>query len=184
MHPLRSFAGLSPVNFLAMHSRPQTRKLLKRQLTEVWRFLRFLGCEASRAEDLAQETLLVLLDKDFEDRSEIATGAYLRRIAKNLYLKDVRRSAQQAESLNMEEAERNFVRQASGEKFQDYLEALRHCLSKITGRARKALELRYQSSNSRRQMAQELELSEDGVKSMLRRTREILRGCIEGRISE
>jgi DNA-directed RNA polymerase specialized sigma24 family protein len=49
---------------------------------------------------------------------------------------------------------------------------------------RRALELRYGSTRSRAQMGAELALSNDGVKSLLRRARAALRACVERRMSE
>ena len=65
---------------------------------------------------------------------------------------------------------------------QDYVDALRQCLGSVDGRARQCLELRYGAGRSRGEIAAELGVGEDAVKSMLRRTRAGLRRCIAGRM--
>jgi DNA-directed RNA polymerase specialized sigma24 family protein len=52
-------------------------------------------------------------------------------------------------------------------------------LQEIDGRARQAIDQAYRDRLSRTEIAQNLEMTPDGVKSLLRRTREVLRQCIE-----
>ena len=74
---------------------------------------------------------------------------------------------------------RQFAREDDGES---WLVALRHCMSEATPRVRMALDRFYADGCSRTDLAREIGMSEDGVKSLLRRARETLRDCIEKRI--
>ena len=61
----------------------------------VYRYLRLLGAARDEAEDLLQETFLVVLGREskqgeFEDRDEISTRVFLRRTARNLFLHRMR----------------------------------------------------------------------------------------------
>ena len=157
-------------------------ELVQAHQAGVWRYLRFLGCEASQADDLTQETFLSVHRKPFEDRSCEATAAYLRTVARNLFLMSLRRSRRQALLPSLTVADEVWDRFHASDGGDNYLDALRECVETLEGRARQAVELFYQQDRSRAEIAQQLDMSEDGVKTLLRRTREVLRRCIETRL--
>ncbi len=95
----------------------------------------------------------------------------------------IRKSKRQPALANLELADEVWSRLA-GDDGSGYLDALRDCLQSLDGRARQAIELRYRDDRSRADIGRLLEIGEDGVKSLLRRTREVLRGCVEKRIRE
>ncbi len=64
----------------------------------------------------------------------------------------------------------------------DYVEALRKCLATLNGKDRKMLQLRYADGKSRAEMARLGEMSEDGVKSLMRRVRGRLGQCVRRRL--
>ena len=146
-------------------------------------FLAFLGCPTNQLDDLLQEVFVSVLASPFEDRGAASTRSYLRTVAKHLFLKSVRRERRNvpledtsaAESLWIEEFERD-------DDGAGYLQALRDCLSRLTGRARQALQLRYEKGLGQRAIGAELALSESGVKSILVRTRSRLRECVQERL--
>ena len=69
-----------------------------------------------------------------------------------------------------------------GDGWSQYAAALSECLQHINGRARESLNLFYRDQLSREQIAQRLEMQPDGVKTMLRRTREKLRDCVQRKV--
>lgn len=146
---------------------------------EIWRYLRFLGCAPDLAEDLTQETLLRALRGPFEDRGPNAEAAWLRTIARNAYRQHLRRPA----GVDLEAAEEVWARTIGANGSDRYVEALRECLGELSGRLRRAVDLRYADDASRDEIARQLEMSSDGVKSLLRRARNLLRGCVERRIA-
>ena len=66
-------------------------RLVREHQTEVWRYLRYLGATAELADDLTQETFLQLLRAPYEDRGPAARAAWLRTVARNLFVKSFRR---------------------------------------------------------------------------------------------
>ena len=145
----------------------------------VWRYLRSLGCEASFADDLTQETFLSVLEKSFEYQGEAATGAYLRRVAHNLYVTAQRRNARVRyvdDWETFEAAWENWVGDGRGETL---LAALGDCLSHLTPRARWALEMRFREKRSRAGIAKALEITEHGAKNLMQRAKKQLRDCVD-----
>ena len=67
-------------------------ELIERHSTGVWRYLKMLGCDDSKADDLTQETFLRVLRREtFVQHNEAATTGYLRRTAYNLLVSDHRK---------------------------------------------------------------------------------------------
>src|SRR6478672_1230301 len=64
----------------------------------------------------------------------------------------------------------------------DYLDALRGCMEQLDGRARQAVDLHYRDHAGRNAIASQLDMQPDGVKTLLRRTRQILRECVERKL--
>ena len=156
--------------------------LIRRHQVEVWRYLRYLGCDGTRAEDLVQETFLAVWRRPFEDRGEGAARAYLLRAARNRFLMSRRKEKNAPALLDLEAAELVWEEQApdGGDAYQ---EALRACLETVGEKARTALELRYRERESRAGIARVLQMSVEGVKTLMRRTRQSLRNCVERRLA-
>ena len=152
---------------------------------EIYRYLRFLGAvERELAEDLVQETFVAAWESrhppEASDPGRLA--AWLRGIARNrfrMYCRRARANPVVADDRTLERAERvwttAFLREGDG---SDYREALRRCLDRLDAPARRAVDLRYREALGRAEMAGRLGRSEDGVKSLLRRVRAALAGCV------
>ena len=156
---------------------------MRRHQASVRGFLLFLGCPSSMADDLVQDAFIAVFDERFEERSDAATGAYLRTVARNLFLTAMRRERLHIAAIESEGAERTWVAFEAEDAGEGYLAALRKCLESVTGRAREILGLRYQSNLRRAAIAGQLGMSESGVKSVLVRTRKRLRECIERKLA-
>lgn len=159
-------------------ARMTATELVRRFQAEIWRYLRFLGCEDAQADDLTQETFLAVIRKPFEHRSDHETSAYLRKVARNQMLMIIRQSKRGPTVQDLELAE-NVWAESVVESSDDYLDALEDCLESVNGRARRAIELHYRNRASRLTIADKLDMKPDGVKTLLRRTRALLRQCIE-----
>jgi RNA polymerase sigma-70 factor (ECF subfamily) len=151
-------------------------RLVREHQAGVWRYLRVLGCPAAEAEDLTQETFLAVLTKPFHDYNRQATAAYLRQVARNLFISSRRRAVAVAE---LDEAEAAWLRWAIKDDGQELMEALHACLQKLTERARQALDMRFGRQAARAEIAATLGLSEDGAKNLLQRAKQQLRACVE-----
>lgn len=165
---------------IASSKRPgDLAELVQTHQAGVWRYLRFLGADESLADDLTQETFVSVWKKPFVEHSSAATASYLRTVARNLFLMSLRRRKRQPMIERLEVADEVWRRYTGEGDSDEWLDALRDCLEALNGRARQAVNLSYQDGLSRAEIGRQLELSEDGVKSLLRRTRELLRRCIE-----
>jgi RNA polymerase sigma-70 factor (ECF subfamily) len=156
--------------------------LVKEHQAGLWRYLRFLGCDGSQAEDLVQETFLRVWRRPYEDRGPAAVAAYLRTVARNLFIDASRRKLVRPAFLELESADAVWERHVGDDDGRGFRAALRACLRRLPERSRRALGLFYGEGRSRDEVGSTLGMTVDGVKTMLRRARESLRACIERKV--
>ena len=162
------------------HVTMEIADLVREHQAGVWRYLRFLGAEGTEAEDLTQETFLAALRKPFEQLSTNQTAGYLRTVARNQLLMLRSKQKRQISTVKLEAAETVWVQYSGNNgELDNYLDTLDDCLEKLPRRSRQAVELRYHDDVSRTEIARQLEMKTDGVKTLLRRTRQLLRDCVE-----
>ena len=158
--------------------------VVRRHQVAVWRQLRMLGATPQLAEDLAQETFLVWLRKRPAQLGDAALAAWLRTTARNL-LRSSRRArgvhVALADDVTLEDAWQRLAGDDAGEA---RLAALRICLATLGSRERELLDLRYRDHLAREDIAQRLGISVEGEKSLLRRTKDQLKQCIERRLRD
>ncbi len=157
-------------------------KLVHEHQAGVWRYLRALGCEASLADDITQETFLAVLQKPFDDYQPAASAAYLRRVAHNLFISHQRRSGKVLAVENIEEIAQTWSRWVGEDNGEELLLSLRNCLEQLSDRARLALEMRFEQSSSRASISDALAITEHGAKNLMQRAKKQLRSCIEGKL--
>jgi RNA polymerase sigma-70 factor, ECF subfamily len=158
-------------------------RLIETHQAGVWRYLRVLGCDASLADDLTQETFVRVLERPFEEINDAATSAYLRRTAHNLFVTLKRKEGKVAEIERIETLAGEWSRWAERDNGEELLLALRQCLAALTDRARMALEMRFGEQQTRAAIAAALEITEHGAKNLMQRAKQQLRACIEGKLS-
>ncbi|HLQ36272.1 MAG TPA: sigma-70 region 4 domain-containing protein [Planctomycetota bacterium] len=73
-------------------------------------------------------------------------------------------------------------RNASDDDGERYLAALAHCLQSLPPTPRSAIELHYRHRQRHEDLAAKLGITSAGVKSLLRRARELLERCITNRL--
>jgi RNA polymerase sigma-70 factor (ECF subfamily) len=157
--------------------------LVQRHQAGVWRYVRFLGADRAEADDLAQETFLAVARGQFVERDERQTAGYLRVVARNQLLALRRRQNREVNTVDLEAADTVWAAAAGTDgSLTSYLDALRGCVDRLEGRPRQAVDLHYRDQASRDAIASQLGMQPDGVKTLLRRTREILRECVERKI--
>ncbi len=157
-------------------------ELVSRHQVEIWRYLRFLGCDAQAAEDLAQDTFVAVLRKPFADRGPSASASYLRRVARNLLLKSLRGSARSP--VEFEEAEASWQRFRGEDGGGGYVDALRCCVQELQGKSRTIVDLIHRKGRSLQAAAAEMGLAVNGVRTLLQRMRQALRSCVTRRMSQ
>lgn len=155
--------------------------LVRNHQRGVWRYLRWLGAGAAEADDLTQETFLEVWRRPFEQYDPRATAAYLRQVAKNRFLMMVRARGRKAE-VNIEAADAVFAEFAREDGGDAQIEALGECLKRVQGKARQAVDLFYVDGHSRAETARLMQMNEEGVKTLLRRVKDSLRECVEGKL--
>ena len=153
--------------------------LVRQHQAEVWRYLRYLGASASDADDLTQETFLAMGRAAFEERCPRATAAYLRKVARNQLLMLRRSAGRKINTVELAAAEQVWVDLVEPQGMDSLLDLLGDCLEHLDGRARQAIDRFYRDDEGRTEIAEALQMKPEGVKTMLRRTRQLLRDCIE-----
>lgn len=148
----------------------------------VWRYLRALGCDACLADDLTQETFLEVMRRPFVHYNDNATGAYLRRVAHNLFITVRRRAGKVVYTEKADEFEQAWMRWAGFDGGNRALDALEECFNRLTTRAQQALRMRFADEASRESIAGALNISEHGAKNLMQRAKTQLRECVESKL--
>ena len=167
--------------------------LVRSHQAQVYRYLRYLGAAHEVAEDLAQETFVVALSKGMQDKQDkLGQGdqsnwpAWLRGVSRNLFLAYCRRarcSPVFAAGQSLDQAEAVWSAQFRGsDDGSGHLGALRQCLELLPRRQREIIDMQYALKKSRAEIAASHGLSEDGVKTLMRRLRAALAQCIQVRL--
>lgn len=156
-------------------------QLVERHQRGVWRYLRVLGCDATTADDLTQDTFLRVLQRDnFVQHNDSATAGYLRRTAYNLLVSRHRklgRVSTVSEPMMLDEAwERWAGKDLTGDVAID---SLRQCMEALTERAQKALNMRFAQEASRVEIGAALGISDHGARNLMQRAKQQLRDCVE-----
>jgi RNA polymerase sigma-70 factor (ECF subfamily) len=157
-------------------------RLIQMYQAGVWRYLRALGCEASLADDLTQDTFLAVLRRPFQDVSPAATSAYLRKTALNMLISHERRARRMRAVDDIELLDRTWTRWVGEDDGEAVLDHLRDCFGRLTPRARLALEMRFRGDHSRAEIAAALEITEHGAKNLMQRAKQQLRECVENKL--
>ena len=159
-------------------------ELIQRHQRGVWRYLRMLGCDASTADDLTQETFLRVLRRDtFVQHSESATNSYLRRTAYNLLVSMHRKQSRMHLTPDAASMEETWNRWAGKDLSGDVtIDILRNCLQQISERARTALTMRFSTDASRLDIAAALDITDHGARNLMQRAKEKLRTCVQSQL--
>ncbi len=161
------------------HTGKDLAEIIREHQADIWRYLRYLGAEPHDADDLTQETFLAFARSEFIEQSPTQTLAYLRTIARNQLLMHRRHQGREIRTVELAAAEQVWCASIVADDTTGFLAALAECLEQLEGRVREAINGFYRDRLSREELATKLDMKPDGVKTLLRRTRELLRNCIE-----
>jgi RNA polymerase sigma factor (sigma-70 family) len=163
--------------------RGEAEATIRRHLLAVWRYVRMLGASAELADDLTQEAFVVAVRREALAADPAAALTFLRRTARFLFLRHLRDGADAV--LLADAADEVWARDCATDGGDGLREALRACVGELQGRARLAVERSYgigsDSPQRRDDIARELGMQPNGVKTLLQRVRQQLRACIERR---
>ena len=160
---------------------------MREHQASIYRYLQYLGAREA-AEDLTQETFLAAFRTGSPpDMANVPLrSAWLRGISRNLLLAHFRRrhaDPVRIDSEYLRQAEDVWAAQFPGaESESDYADALRKCVEALDQKDRHMLKLRYADRTSRAEMARQAQMSEDGIKSLMRRIRSRLGQCVRRRL--
>lgn len=162
-----------------VHRSPQ--EFVDRHLQSVWRYLRMHGADPHEADDLAQEAFVTALQKGALNLDPPAAQVFLRRAARFAFLhhlRDRRRDPELADAVD-----ELWDRDAADDGGDQLMRGLHDCIDKLEGRAKQAIRWSYgigeDAAGSRDDVAKRLSLQPNGLKTLLQRTRQLLRTCIE-----
>jgi RNA polymerase sigma-70 factor (ECF subfamily) len=161
---------------------PDLAELVADHQAAIWRYLRFLGCEPGLADDLTQETFLAVIGRPLHRFGPTGARAYLRRVARNLWLKLRAASLAAPATVDLQTAELAYEWFRREPDEDRVLMALHACLRELPDAARTALGLRFADGLDRHAIAARLAIGAEGVKS-LQRAYARLRVCVERRLS-
>lgn len=157
-------------------------ELVRNHQADVWRYLRYLGAEQHDADDLTQETFLAVARSEFVEQSSLQSSAYLRTVARNQLLMLRRRQGREISTVELAAAEEVWSGATDSGGSAGFMAALADCLEQLEGRVRQVIDGFYRERLSRDELANKFDMKPDGVKTMLRRTRDVLRKCIEKKV--
>lgn len=153
-------------------------------------FIHGLGVNPSWVDDVAQDTFLVAYRRWQEFDSMENPGAWLRAIARNLVLNETaklnRRQRLLDENLTTLLLEAEHDGPAAGElsDLGHRRDALRHCLGRLTGKARGVIEARYFQDRNSTQIGEELAMKPAAVRKMLFHARQALADCLKTEVPD
>jgi RNA polymerase sigma-70 factor, ECF subfamily len=158
--------------------------LVQQHQAGLWRYLRYLGADSTEAADLTQETFLAFARAKFAERHDLQTAGYLRTVARNQLLMLRRRQHREICTVELQAADSVWAAATGPDgSLSAYLDALRECVDRLEGRARQAIDLHYRECATRDAIASQLQMQPDGIKTLLRRTRQLLRECVERKMN-
>lgn len=164
--------------------------IVRAHQAEIYRYVRYLGANDSVAEDLVQDTFIAAFQAGKQPDLTLIKEriAWLRGICRNLFFNYCRKEKRRKNVTSLrviEQAESfwatSFLDEGGG---FDYLEALRKCLTLVSGKNRRVLDWFYSEGLSREKTAEAAEMSSDGVKSLLKRLRLKLGDCVNRRLNQ
>ena len=166
-----------------MTTKPNAAAIIEAHQNAIWRYLRLLGCDESEADDLTQETFVILLSKPFTPQNEAATFTYLRNTARFAFLTYARKSRRFKHLEEIGEADAVWAEYEGDEGESPYIEALRKCVQLLPERSRAVLELQFRDHAPGARIAEALSLSTTNVKKIVHRSTTFLRECVKERMS-
>jgi RNA polymerase sigma-70 factor (ECF subfamily) len=162
-------------------STEKTREVMRLALEHreaIWAFLMGLTKDPTRAEDLFQNTYLILCEKAARYTSGTNFLAWARQIARYEFLASVdpKRHREITGEADVLEKALDMTPEDVGAERRD---ALRRCLESLQPKARSAIELRYGHSLPCGAVAGRLGLTENALYILLSRVRRTLFDCVE-----
>ena len=176
-----AFRGLMQV--ASIDRRTTFERIVHAHQRGVWRYLRFLGCSRTEADDLTQETFLAAWKADFDEINEAATAGYLRTVARSRFLMMLRAKGRRISETDLVEVDSDWVQLVDNEDEWDVrVVALEECLQGIQGKAREVIDMNYRQDLRYADIAGKLGMKSEGVRTLMKRVIAKLRECMERKL--
>lgn len=159
------------------------RALVERHQRPTWRYLRLLGADVHEADDLMQESFVLLAQRLAGDERIVAPAAFLRGTARNLLLGARRKDRRRPPTVPWLDSVEQLVASDPVALEDGRLETLRQCVDRLSGRTRDAVQWFHIEGVERAEVGRRLGIQENGLKSLLSRARKALRDCVQERES-
>lgn len=149
----------------------------------IWGYLMALAKDPNKAEDLFQETYLVIIEKSDQYVPGTDFLAWALKIAKFKFLASVDPQRNRHVQMESEVLEQALVSpdERSGSDAEQR-EALAQCLEKLGPLARQAMQLRYGDGLKASEIAERISTTTNALYVMLSRVRQALQECVEQRL--
>jgi RNA polymerase sigma-70 factor (ECF subfamily) len=165
-------------------TRREVMRLALEHRSRLWGFLMGLTKDPRRAEDLFQNTYLVICEKWEQYRPGTNFLAWARQIARFEFLASVDPDRRPFVTAEMEVLESAMEAAAKEDETSSApREALARCLQEMPeARARRALDLRYGEGRPGHSVANDLGISLNALYTLLSRVRKALQECVKRRL--
>jgi RNA polymerase sigma-70 factor (ECF subfamily) len=160
--------------------------LLMKHRTELWAYLLAAIRNAHDAEDLLQDVSLAASNSWQQYRPGTPFMAWAREIARRRVLDYAKRKPRRHALLEpgvLEALDQASVRVEAEQPLEPRRTALRSCLQKIGGDARRLLELRYGEKADLSRASREIGRSVQAAYALLKRVKTLLRECIDRQVT-
>lgn len=157
-------------------------RVLMRDRAKLFAYIWSIVRDIHLAEDVLQELSLLALDKSETIHNEQVLPAWLRSTARFRALRALENHRRHPAPLDdhlLDQLDGRWA-QTDGEAPGELIDALRHCVSKLTPRARRMLRLRYAEGMSGADVANAAGIQPDSVYKSLGRIHRTLADCIRG----
>ncbi len=159
--------------------------LLLNNQKRIYGFILTLVPNMSDADDLMQETVMVMCRRFDEFDQEASFAAWGMGIAYNKVLKF--RQKQSRSKLTFSEKSMDQIIKSSNDSLdilEDYSQALNNCLQKLNEHDRKLIRMRYKNSEKIKTIAQDLNRSVQGMYKVFARIHNTLRLCVDRTLTQ
>lgn len=159
-----------------------SQRVVAQHANGVFRFARAIGADRDLACDLTQEAFALAWQKGKFELPTSALASFLRRTIRLLWLQHCRAQRRREDYLQeaaISAASEQLAQHDTPEQQHARIAAIRACTRKLTERAHRAVQLCYHDGKGRAQIAKALDMTPNGVKTLLARTRRWLEQCMQ-----
>jgi RNA polymerase sigma-70 factor (ECF subfamily) len=158
--------------------RDRVLRLAVEHRAAMWAFAKGLAKNPHLAEDVLQDTFVVICEKCAQYHHGTNFLAWARTIIRYRFLAAVDPARHRLVSVESEVLEQALAAtESDGDALAERRDAWKDCLDRVRGRARKVLELRYRDGLGIAHLAERLRLSRNALYTLLSRARRALRDC-------